>query len=284
MVLRENFIQSVANMEDALTNALNAASGNATPSELERLLKLIIKKEIVLEFLLDEFPDLCRVTTSTFSNTTPILIPAEGSEFDEGPAAPYPSSVNVSGLTGAVQKVTVTFNNLSHTYPADISALLVAPDGQDTILMSTAGGGNDINNVTLTFDDDAPTLLPEFDQITSGTYQPTNYGVFDTYPPPAPTPSGNTELSIYDNTAPNGTWNLYIIDQFQADVGVMAGGWELSITSCEPLGSVPNGVPQSNVENAAHQVEQVESKPLTEEEQSQKQEKIDYIKKLKSEQ
>lgn len=280
MVLRENFIQSVANMEDALTNVLNAASGNATPSQLERLLKLIIKKEIVLEFLLEEFPDLCRDTTSMFSNTTPIVIPEEGTE---GPAAPYPSSINVSGLTGAIQKVTVTFNNLSHTYPDDISALLVAPDGQDTLLMSSAGNGFDINNVTLTFDDEASTLLPDEGQITSGIYQPTDYGVFATYPSPAPTPSGNTQLSIYDNTAPNGTWNLYIIDQFGGDVGVMADGWELSITSCEPLGSTPNGVPQSNVENTVQQVKQVEAKPLTEEKRSQKQEKLDYIKNLISE-
>ncbi|MFC4023634.1 hypothetical protein ACFOUV_07335 [Oceanobacillus longus] len=57
MAPRENFLRSVANMENALASALNAASGNSTPTELERLLKLIIKKEIVLEFLLEDvFP------------------------------------------------------------------------------------------------------------------------------------------------------------------------------------------------------------------------------------
>lgn len=57
MAPRENFLRSVANMENALSNALNAASENSTPTELERLLKLIIKKEIVLEFLLEDvFP------------------------------------------------------------------------------------------------------------------------------------------------------------------------------------------------------------------------------------
>lgn len=154
-------------MENALTNALNA-SGNAAPNDLEKLLRLIIKKEIVLEFLLEEFPDLCSLTTNTFTNITPIIIPVEGTS---GPAAPYPSSIDVSGLTGAIQKVTLTFNDLSHTFPSDISAMLVGPNGQDTILMSAAGSGFDINNVTLTFDDEAPTPLPSA-QITSGTYQP----------------------------------------------------------------------------------------------------------------
>ncbi|WP_249872072.1 hypothetical protein [Oceanobacillus saliphilus] len=54
----DSFLQAVANMEDALASTLNAASSapNLSPGQLERLLRLIIKKEIVLEFLLDEFP------------------------------------------------------------------------------------------------------------------------------------------------------------------------------------------------------------------------------------
>ncbi|MFC4023635.1 hypothetical protein ACFOUV_07340 [Oceanobacillus longus] len=56
MTPQEVFLQAVTNMEDSLANTLNAVSVNATPQELERILKLIIKKEIVLEFLLEEFP------------------------------------------------------------------------------------------------------------------------------------------------------------------------------------------------------------------------------------
>lgn len=53
---QDDFLRAVANMEQALANALNAISGTATPRQVERILKLIIKKEIVLEFLLEEFP------------------------------------------------------------------------------------------------------------------------------------------------------------------------------------------------------------------------------------
>ena len=45
----------------------------------------------------------------------PSRIPATGSPNQIGPASPYPSSVDVSGMTGAVTKVTVAFNGLTHS-------------------------------------------------------------------------------------------------------------------------------------------------------------------------
>src|SRR5207248_915982 len=51
---------------------------------------------------------------TTFSNTAAITIP------DHGIANPYPSAINVNGLSGVVSKVTVTVNNFSHTYPHDV--------------------------------------------------------------------------------------------------------------------------------------------------------------------
>lgn len=284
MVFRDNFIQSVANMENALTNALNRSLENAaTSNDLERLLKLIIKKEIVLEFLLEEFPS-CIVQTRTFSNTTPILIPEGQPQTTAGPAEPYPSPIQVSGLTGAIQKVTVIFHSLSHTFPEDISAMLVGPNGQDTILMSSAGSGIDIENVTITFDDDATDQLPENDQIISEVYQPTNYGVFAPFPPPANQPSGNTNLSSYNGTDPNGTWNLYIIDQFPVDVGTMAGGWTLSITSCEAESSSTDVDIINRNQSVFIQREKGQEpivKEITAEEKAKKQEKFEMIKQLK---
>ncbi|MFC4023631.1 hypothetical protein ACFOUV_07320 [Oceanobacillus longus] len=55
---QDNFLHAVANMEQALANALDSVSSSAstTPDDFSRILKLIIKKEIVLEFLLEEFP------------------------------------------------------------------------------------------------------------------------------------------------------------------------------------------------------------------------------------
>jgi subtilisin-like proprotein convertase family protein len=159
-----------------------------------------------------------------FRNSTPITIP------DSGAASPYPSDITVSGVSGSVTKVTVSINGLSHTFPDDIDILLVGPGG-DAIIMSDAGNGFNVNNVTLTFDDAAAASLPDEAQIVRGIYQPTNYEGTDPFPAPAPAPSGNSALSVFNGTNPNGTWSLYVVDDASGDVGQIAGGWTLRITT-----------------------------------------------------
>src|SRR5262249_38055763 len=67
---------------------------------------------------------------SSFSNTADIVIP------DSGAATPYPSTINVSGVTGLIGKLTVTMTNVNHTFPDDVDVLLVGPAGQTTLLMA----------------------------------------------------------------------------------------------------------------------------------------------------
>ena len=51
------FPQAAANMEQALADTLQAVRiSTSNVDDIARILKLIIKKEIVLEFLLEEFP------------------------------------------------------------------------------------------------------------------------------------------------------------------------------------------------------------------------------------
>ncbi len=78
--------------------------------------------------------------TQTFANPGSILIPAGAPTTTSGIAAPYPSTINVAGVVGAVSKVTVTLKNMNHTFPDDIDVLLVGPGGQKILLMSDAGG------------------------------------------------------------------------------------------------------------------------------------------------
>jgi PKD repeat protein len=97
--------------------------------------------------------------------------------------------------------------------------------------MSDAGGSADLVNVDLVFDDAAASQLPDSTQITAGTYKPTNYGVGDTFPAPAPAPSAATTLSTFDGTDPNGTWSLYVVDDTGGDSGNLAGGWCLDVVT-----------------------------------------------------
>ncbi len=172
---------------------------------------------------------------TTFSNTTSIAIPATGSPNQTGPANPYPSGIVVSGLSGTVSAVTVTFANLSHSAVNDIDALLVAPSGENLVVLSDIGDPSSTlafaTNANLTFADSAANSVPS-GNIPTGTYKPTNNGGGDTFPAPAPTPSAQTTLAgAFTGIAPNGTWQLFVVDDTSGDVGTMTGGWSLSITT-----------------------------------------------------
>ncbi|MGH9880196.1 MAG: S8 family serine peptidase, partial [Pyrinomonadaceae bacterium] len=192
-------------------------------------------------------------STQTFSNPAPIIIPATGTS---GPAAPYPSTINVAGVVGPVSKVTVTLKNMNHTFPDDIDVLLVGPGGQKILLMSDAGGSADLVNNTYTFDDAAAATLADGALNPSGTYKPSNFGTGDTFPAPAPVgPYPDPQLlSVFNGVNPNGTWSLYINDDVGGDVGNVNLGWELNITTSAQVCTVPCGVVRLVVESTLTRV------------------------------
>lgn len=172
------------------------------------------------------------LTPNSASNPTAITIPGAPAPATSGIAAPYPSAINVSGLTGTVSKVTATLNGLTHTFPGDIDAVLVGPGGQRVILMSDAGGGTDIVGVNLTFEDGRP-ALPGI--LVSGTFAPTNIGTGDVFPSGGPVAPFAGVLSAFNGVNPNGTWNLFVVDDAGGDIGSYAGGWSLTITTSSPV-------------------------------------------------
>jgi hypothetical protein len=141
----------------------------------------------------------------------------------------------VSGITEEVTKVTVMVNDLSHAWSLDIQMLLVGPLGQTVHLMGNAGGSDDLNNVTLTFEDGAPPL-PDNGGIPSGTYAPTAYITPFAFPAPAPAGPYGSVLSAFNGLDPNGTWNLFVADDAGGLEGSIAGGWKVTVeTVPEPL-------------------------------------------------
>jgi subtilisin-like proprotein convertase family protein len=166
-------------------------------------------------------------TYGPFANTASISIP------NSGIATPYPSSINVSGISGTVTKVTASLFGMNHTFPSDIDILLVGPAGQKVILMSDADGGTDIINVNLTFDDAAASVIGA--TVVSGTFRPTNVGTGDTFPAPAPAAPYGAALSDFNGTNPNGAWRLFVVDDAGGDLGSIAGGWRLSFQTADPV-------------------------------------------------
>lgn len=165
-------------------------------------------------------------STQTFSNSSTITIP------DSGKGTPYPSEINVSGMNGVISKVVVKLNGIKHTYPDDIDILLVSPGGQKLLLMSDAGGSYDVNGLNLVFDSATAKVLPDSTLITAGTFLPSNYGtITDTFSTPAPIGPYGSSLSAFNQTSPNGTWKLFIVDDASVDLGAIANGWSLTITT-----------------------------------------------------
>jgi hypothetical protein len=206
---------------------------------------------------------------ATYSNPAAISIP--GTAGSAGNAQPYPSTIAVAGAVGTVRKATVTFKGFAHQCSIDNDILLVGPQGQSAILMSDAGDcDNEVGlrpGIDLTFDDAAARSVPCLDknstptQLPGGTYAPTDYSPpanhvqsacdpdsdLDHHEPPPvgqpgplatsfsgvnkPVGGWGHSLAAFNNSDPNGTWSLYITDQYAQSTGKIAGGWILNLTT-----------------------------------------------------
>jgi Ca2+-binding RTX toxin-like protein len=187
------------------------------------------------------------------SNPAPIAIPELG-----GAATPYPSDIVVAGLGTSITDVNVKLKQYGHTWPADVDVLLEGPTGQTVLLMSdapqNAPGCNDhVTGLDLTFDDSSVNI-PVSATLVSGTYRPTDYDstdcgdlgpLGDPFPPPAPAGAPGVALSDFNGTNPNGTWRLWVVDDFAGDSGSIAQGWEIDIIAPlpQPGGATCGGLP-----------------------------------------
>jgi hypothetical protein len=148
-------------------------------------------------------------------------------------ASPYPSQIEVTGLTGTITDVNVLLDGVTHERPEDVDLVLIGPPGTGyAVLMADTGrlpGQDSISGVALEFDDGAPDLLPCSARIDQGWYRPTNCGSYTI--DPALT---NTSLSVFNGKAANGTWELYGGDDTGGIGGRIAGGWVLEILTNGP--------------------------------------------------
>ena len=197
-------------------------------------------------------------SSTVFSN------PAQINLFGGRTGPVYPSTINVSGLTGTIVKVTAKLKTVKHTWPDDLGVLLVGPTGVKVRLMTDAGGYTDFQNghgfpgADLIFDDGAPVPIQDNpdNYIDSGTFKPT-FGTTTVAPgdvlhpadfgPPAPASPYALTLASFNGTDPNGAWKLYVDDDYpqNAETGNIEGGWSLVITT------TPVSTPGGNGEMAA---------------------------------
>lgn len=115
--------------------------------------------------------------------------------------------VTVSGLPASINTTTFGLErvciNLTHTYLADLTITIVAPDGNSAVLMTNNGGGGDDLSGTC-FQWDAATSIATGSAPFSGSYEPIE------------------EIGILNNGQnPNGTWIVRVYDNAGADEGAV---------------------------------------------------------------
>jgi subtilisin-like proprotein convertase family protein len=140
---------------------------------------------------------------TTFNNVTPLSIVDNATQD---------SLLNVSGLSGRIRNVTVSFH-VTHTFDADLTIRLVGPDG--TVIDLTAENGGSADNYgtacspltsRTTFDDSVPNLITSGGAPFVGSFRPEQ---------PLSTFNGKS------GAAANGTWRLRITDSFAEDPGTL---------------------------------------------------------------
>jgi alpha-tubulin suppressor-like RCC1 family protein len=181
-------------------------------------------------------------TTGSFCNAGGITMPGVDN------TSPYPSVINVTGITNAVATVSLSLTGFSWTESAlGVHMLLVSPD--DKALEFFSAGESASGNYTFT--DDGAQVPENGDPIPAGSYQPTVFsisGMTDVFTPQPPisapqvpasfnvaAPAGNPNAGTFETTfngaTANGPWSLFVYDDAGPGAsGSITGGWCIDIT------------------------------------------------------
>ena len=195
---------------------------------------------------------------TVFSNTTPILGQFEGPGNNVVAASPYPSNIAVSGLSGTVTDINVGLAPVQRHLPSERRPDDRRPRGPAGPRLERRGGDGGIagdpepqchdipvSNLEIVLDDAAPTPLPGCSALVSGTFRPFDddnelpfLNDTDLMATPAPATTTNKTLATFNGIDPNGTWKLYMTDDWPGDAGdgefvfpEFRGGWSLDITT-----------------------------------------------------
>lgn len=159
---------------------------------------------------------------------------------DVGPASVYPITFDVGG-GGAVADVDIALNRLIFPFFGDIVAGLRAPDGTAVYFLGGAGinGGNHADGGSYVFDDDAAAPIEEYpvvQLVAPGHYRESVYVTSGLTGDPDPFGFGtySTSLASFNGHAAKGVWQLYLLDQYDGDKGMLDGATLSIATAAVP--------------------------------------------------
>jgi uncharacterized repeat protein (TIGR01451 family) len=169
----------------------------------------------------------------------------------QGGGNPYPSQIVIgsgAGLTGTIEKLTVTLNNLQTQDPQGLAFLLVSPTGSAYEFLGTADGSASTigSGVTLTLSDTGSMSIPTASSVNCSStpclptddFNQISQSFSDTFPAPAPgtfstaPPTGSaTFATMFGGQGAPGSWLLYL-DNRESQIGTLGsvGSWCLNFT------------------------------------------------------
>ena len=165
-----------------------------------------------------------------------------------GPAKHYPSTIVVAGVGGTVTNVTATVIGLDSASADDIDMALVGPNEEQVMLMSDACGLEaSLGDVTFTFDDAAPSFLSDNGPCTPGqvaSFRPSNYENPElddlSEEGGGPPPPYTNALSDLAGGSPDGSWELFVLDDNNAGfIGFSFEAWALTLEIEPPAPPAP---------------------------------------------
>lgn len=202
-------------------------------------------------------PTGAQAATLTFANPQGLGPTGEAGTF--GPANAYPSSISVSGVSGTVTDVNVSMLATSVSDDADI--VVRGPNGALVMLLSDACMQGTSPRGNWVFDDSAPGFVsrpgpcsPSFP--TQQSFRPSNYvpqpgAPMDESTEPddlsaatgGPPPPYVNNLAALAGGSPNGSWDLFALDDNKLDgVGFsFDSGWAITLeVDPTPPGGTPS--------------------------------------------
>jgi subtilisin-like proprotein convertase family protein len=160
------------------------------------------------------------VANTTSSGAISVVIP------DNEPFNGASHSLNVAGVTGAVQSISVTFN-ITHTWDSDLDINLIAPNGNILNLVGARGGSGD-NFTNTTISSTSTTSLGSGTPPFSGTFAADG---FIGWGPINFASNVSSFASLF--SVPNGTWRLAMADFAGGDIGTLTS-WSITINYASP--------------------------------------------------
>jgi hypothetical protein len=186
--------------------------------------------------------------TRTFLNTDGGFPSLDGGL--SGPSTSFPSTIEVSGVSGTVTDVTLTAFGLAANQ--DLDMVLVGPNGAQVMLMSDACSASSAHTSVLTFSDAAPIFVPQLScsSLSKASVKPTNYEPESDNLASAGGPAGpyTNSLSAFDGISPNGNWRLFLLDDAPLErVGFEMAAFTLNL-EVEPPPPTPPAAPEVRIQ------------------------------------